>query len=55
MILDVNRVEKKYLIDPVETQILKQRLRTYMKEDAYNGVNGYLVRSVYFDTLNDND
>lgn len=55
MILDVNRVEKKYLIDPVEAQILKQRLRTYMKEDAYNGVNGYFVRSVYFDTLNDKD
>ncbi|MBQ1172787.1 MAG: polyphosphate polymerase domain-containing protein [Lachnospiraceae bacterium] len=55
MILDVNRVEKKYLIDPVEMQFLKSRISTYMQEDAHNGSSGYIVRSVYFDSLYDSD
>lgn len=55
MILDVNRVEKKYLIDPVEMRFLKSRISTYMQEDVHNGRCGYTVRSVYFDSLYDSD
>lgn len=55
MILDVNRVEKKYLINPVDMAELKGRLSYYMEADPHNGLNGYLVRSVYFDSLYDRD
>ena len=44
MILDVKRVEKKYMTDPVHARILKQRLAVYMKEDEHNGRDGYVVR-----------
>ena len=40
MVLDVKRVEKKYMTDPVHARILKQRLAVYMKEDEHNGRDG---------------
>ena len=55
MILDVKRVEKKYMTDPVHARIIKQRLAVYMKEDEHNGRDGYVVRSVYFDSLYNKD
>lgn len=55
MVLDVNRVEKKYIINPVDARILKDRLKLYMKEDAHNRDDGYRVRSVYFDSYRNQD
>ena len=55
MLLKVDRVEKKYLIDEVAASIMKTRLDTYMKQDPHNGPKGYMVRSVYFDSIRDRD
>lgn len=55
MNLEVNRVEKKYIIDPIEAEILKGRLRPYMRMDDHNGDKGYVVRSVYFDSIKNRD
>lgn len=53
--LDVNRKELKYGINFVEAAELKKRLARLMKPDIHNGINGYMVRSLYFDTLGDSD
>lgn len=51
----VLRQEKKFLVDPVASMRLRRRLRAVMMEDAHNGPTGYIVRSLYFDTVNDRD
>jgi hypothetical protein len=33
----------------------RKNLEKVMKQDIHNGKNGYSIRSLYFDTLNDND
>ena len=48
--LDIFRREIKYEIDPCLTEVLKQRLSAVLPADPHNGTQGYLVRSVYFDT-----
>lgn len=53
--LDVSRKELKYKVDPYEIFRLKQRLAPLMKSDPHNGKNGYMVRSLYFDTPFDTD
>ncbi len=53
--LDVYRKELKYLIDPMEMVRMKSVLDKIMSSDSHNGVNGYRVRSLYFDTLLDSD
>ena len=53
--LDVSRRELKYLVSLADTSSLKRMLSGVMREDAHNGANGYLVRSLYFDSLYDND
>ncbi len=53
--LDVSRRELKYPVSLVEMHQLKNKLTYIMKKDSHNGENGYLVRSLYFDTLNDSD
>lgn len=53
--LDVTRTEIKYGIGAIETSEMKRRLGIYMEADPHNGENGYLVRSLYFDTLHDRD
>ncbi len=53
--LDVTRKEIKYDIGPVQTADMKRRLSIFMESDPHNGEKGYLVRSLYFDTLHDND
>lgn len=53
--LDVTRTEKKYDIGPLEMADMKRRLGVFMDPDPHNGEKGYLVRSLYFDTLSDTD
>lgn len=51
----VLRQEHKYLLNPAQADQYKCEFRKLLSEDAHNGKNGYLVRSLYFDTLNDRD
>ncbi len=53
--LDVTRTEVKYDIGPLQMADMKRRLGIYMEADPHNGEKGYLVRSLYFDTLHDTD
>ena len=53
--LEVNRRELKYLISPTEVMYLKQKLAAVLSEDLHNSGNGYMVRSLYFDSLSDRD
>lgn len=54
-LLTVFRTEKKYEI-PVEIEYaLAGRLRAIMQEDEHNGLDGYMVRSLYFDSIYDKD
>ncbi len=53
--LDVTRTEVKYDIGPLEMADMKRRLGIFMACDPHNGEKGYLVRSLYFDTLRDAD
>ncbi len=47
------RVENKYLIYEDEIAYLRARLESIMKKDEHGQNGSYLVRSVYFDDLND--
>lgn len=51
----VLREEKKYLITYENYVNSSFFLRKILHEDIHNGKNGYIIRSLYFDTLNDND
>lgn len=53
--LDVSRRELKYLISLADMYSIKKKLSVVMNRDAHNGENGYLVRSLYFDSLYDSD
>lgn len=53
--LDVTRTEVKYDIGLVEMTDMKRRLGIFMNADPHNKEKGYLVRSLYFDTLHDTD
>ena len=48
--LDVLRREVKYEIDTCRELELKRLLSTVIEGDVHNGENGYMVRSLYFDT-----
>lgn len=52
---EVFRQEKKYLLTDPEARRLGARLGGVMIEDAHNGPQGYYIRSLYFDSLNDGD
>lgn len=52
---EVLRQEKKYLINTVLARKLGAYLASAMTEDSHSGAEGYPVRSLYFDTLNDGD
>ena len=52
---EVMRQEKKYLINLADGQQLCSRLGNVMIQDEHNGAMGYNIRSLYFDTLNDDD
>ena len=51
----VFREEKKFLINIDEFIKKSHMLRQVMIEDAHNGTYGYLIRSLYFDTVYDGD
>lgn len=53
--LEVLRMEKKYLLNLQEMSFLWYKLSQVLKGDIHNGSNGYLVRSLYFDTIDDKD
>lgn len=51
----VARTEKKYSISFTEGQMLSRRLARVMQRDGNGTSDGYLVRSLYFDSIYDND
>lgn len=51
----VLRQEKKYLISKSDYIKHSAAFNTYLAQDENNGEHGYTVRSLYFDTLFDND
>ena len=53
--LDVLREEKKYNISLERANYLFGKMRHVMDGDPYNGLNSYMVRSLYFDSMNDDD
>ena len=53
--LDVSRKELKYVIGTDEVYFYKNRLSRIMESDPNNHEGGYTVRSLYFDTIYDND
>lgn len=52
---EVLRQEKKYLLTAADARLLGARLGGVMMEDEHNGPQGYSIRSLYFDSLNDGD
>lgn len=52
---EVLRQEKKYAINLVDGVALRGRLGAVMHGDAHNGAQGYTIRSLYFDTPDDED
>ena len=52
---EVLRQEKKFAINAADGVILRRRLGPVMHEDPHNGAQGYIIRSLYFDTLDDQD
>ncbi len=51
----VMREEKKFLINIEEFRRKSHFLQELMISDAHNGINGYTIRSLYFDTPYDDD
>ena len=51
----VLREEKKFLISVAEFKKISHRLEQVMIQDPHNGVDGYMIRSLYFDTVFDTD
>lgn len=49
----VLREEKKFLLNYLEFYKVKGFLNQVMIPDSHNGAEGYMVRSLYFDTLDD--
>lgn len=53
--VSVVRTEKKYSITRMQQNVLLHRLPLVLKPDKYCRRGGYLVRSLYFDSVYDND
>ncbi|MBM7871542.1 SPX domain protein involved in polyphosphate accumulation [Clostridium pascui] len=54
--IDVFRKEKKYIISQIASSKLYQLLSQVLHEDVHNSSNGgYMVRSLYFDTIDNTD
>lgn len=51
----VLREEKKFLLSVDEFIALSHRVGQVMLSDPHNGTNGYIIRSLYFDTAYDGD
>ena len=54
-ILSVARREVKYLVSLPDRLYLLDALSQLLIPDAYGGYNGYTVRSVYFDSITNED
>lgn len=52
---EVYRQEKKYFMTMLEMKRLSGELDSVMIQDPHNGLHGYVIRSLYFDTVNDKD
>lgn len=52
---EVLREEKKFLISVDEFIFLSHKLDQVMQGDPHNGTHGYMIRSLYFDTIYDSD
>ena len=52
---EVSRREKKYAIKLAAGTVLRGRLGSVMHGDPHNGPQGYEIRSLYFDTPDDQD
>ncbi len=52
---DVLREEKKFLLNQAEALRLRSQLAAAVHADEHNGADGYLVRSLYFDSLDNRD
>lgn len=54
-VFSVMRTEKKYEISWVQNSTLIRRLASAMRLDEHSDIGGYRVRSLYFDSIYDND
>ena len=54
-LLSVSRREVKYLISLEDRLFLIDALDKLLTPDAYGGYDGYVVRSVYFDSIANDD
>ncbi|MHC1722804.1 MAG: polyphosphate polymerase domain-containing protein [Aminipila sp.] len=54
-IVNVSRIERKYLVSRIEGEYLYNLLKQVLKEDTNNYGEGYMVRSLYFDSFDDTD
>ena len=53
--LSVFRCENKYLISYADALSLQRKLDLVLQRDCHSGEQGYTVRSLYFDSLNNLD
>lgn len=53
--LEVSRRELKYITLAEESLLLERRIAKVLDADPHNSDEGYLVRSVYFDSVSDTD
>ncbi|MGL5152317.1 MAG: polyphosphate polymerase domain-containing protein [Clostridium sp.] len=51
----VNRRELKYVISEVDYYKLKETMKKILQEDKNNGIDGYNIRSLYFDSRRNDD
>ena len=52
---EVLRQENKYLLNSIDHMRINNKLKSFLQEDSNNGIDGYKVRSLYFDTINEDD
>ncbi len=55
MMNEVLRQEKKYLISLDQYYRISRRFEKIMMQDPHNGEDGYCIRSLYFDSIDDRD
>lgn len=53
--LRVFRTERKYVLNTIQASGIFSRLSMVMQGDLHNGTNAYMVRSLYFDTVYNDD
>lgn len=54
-VLQINRSELKYEMHPLEAISLQSELDLLLQRDTFSASGSYMVRSLYFDSLNDID